>query len=209
MSSTLCRTETRLFQTDRHKNRICVRKDLPGLEVGPDICPARKPGGNRRNIVAHQYSFLVFGRFFYNRVCAHIAGDYEPVPELRQADTFAPPSTRDDASFEKQQPALDMLQEITVTQGDSAETLVVTDGVGDILQSTVSSKAKAKAMTRLRAAVTPRPTKSQKTEILGSCPGRIRSSYHDAVDQDVKDAAQWNAQRLVAAQMIGTLKVYE
>ena len=210
MWSTVCRNEEKLFNSGRlHKTRINVRRDLSGLEVGPDTFPARQPRGTRNIVVAHQYSVLAFGRFFYNRICAHIAGDYESLPELERQEATAPTSPLDDTISQEQTPALRMPLENALAPEDVAEALVATDGVGDDLQSNVSTKAKAKAMTRLRAAVTPRLNKSQKTEILGSCPKHIRSCYRDAVEQDVKDAARWSAQIYVTRNIVGNLKSSE
>jgi hypothetical protein len=77
-----CYDAQKLARGRRHCTRIHVRRDLSGLDVEPDALIKRDDKPKRRAVHVQQYSFLAFARFYYNRICSMIEGDYEPFPAL-------------------------------------------------------------------------------------------------------------------------------
>jgi len=78
-SRTLVFEEQALIQGPKSLTRIHVRSDLSGLDVLPDSFVAIE-GKNREPVVVRQYSFMAFARFYYNRICKAVDGDYDPLP---------------------------------------------------------------------------------------------------------------------------------
>ena len=68
-----------LIMGPRSRTRIHVRRDLVQLEVEPDMLVAMESGGHQP-VLVRQYSFMAFARFYYNRICKSIEGDYELLP---------------------------------------------------------------------------------------------------------------------------------
>jgi hypothetical protein len=207
----LCSDERELFQGEQQQTRIHVRVDLRGLAVKPDVFR----GGKGRQLTAHQYSFMAFARFLYNRICMITEGHYESLPNLGVA---APPiptpkleltSSGSRSSFEEQPAPVWMTPEAALAQVDPAEALVPLNPVEDTSQSDTRSRVKAKSMIRLHAAVTPLLTDSMEAEVLICCCREDRSRYREAVGQDAKNIAQWKAQRRTASLTIGVLKKHE
>lgn len=77
---TICHTEADLLEGSPHTIRICVRKSLLGLNVEPDAYVTSGDAQDQVSTRIHQYSFLAFARFYYNRICATMEGSYDRLP---------------------------------------------------------------------------------------------------------------------------------
>jgi hypothetical protein len=213
-ASTACYDEQQLVRGPRHLVRIRIRGDLSGFDIAPDAY-VNDEEKNRKPVRIHQYSSLAFARFYYNRICSTIEGDYEPPPEPKQEEITSATSPSDDASdgtetwSEEQLPAGCSPLETTRDGVDNGGALMATDVADDSLQSDTRSRGEAKTMTRLHAAVSPYLTESMEAEVLVCCPHEVRSRYRETVEQDAKHKARWEAQRHVVRLMIGALKKHE
>lgn len=58
----------------------------------PDRIVKRRGRPKRKALPIRQYSFLAFARFYYNRICSTIEGDYDPLPPL--STSKAPAASR-------------------------------------------------------------------------------------------------------------------
>jgi hypothetical protein len=99
-SSTLVFQEQVLIEGPKPITRIHVRSDLSGLDVLSDTFVAIE-GEKRGAVVVRQYSFMAFARFYYNRICKAVDGDYDPLPAPLTASvldagptTFQNPATQ-------------------------------------------------------------------------------------------------------------------
>lgn len=113
------------------------------------------------------------------------------------------------SSSEEQPTPVRTTPEASVAQVERVDALVATDVAEDTLKSKITSKARAKSMIRLQAALTPDLTEPMEAELLAGCSRRYHSRYRNAKEQDAKDTAQWDAQNHVARNIFGTLKTHE
>lgn len=87
MLSTICYTEEELSLGSRRLTRIRVRADLCGFDAEADTKLTRETAKKSKKILVQQQSFLAFARFYYNRICSAIEGDYELLPALQTVPT--------------------------------------------------------------------------------------------------------------------------
>lgn len=181
--------------------RIRIRTDLEGLGVQPDHVVNR--GGWIKRV--RQYGFLAFGRWFYNRICSAIGGDYEVLPppafnKTSYADGLERPTvpTRslNDHTIPGRAAASRSMPNHTAA-GDRVATLRP--------PSETTAEALKRHMECLRLAATP-DDPSAEPEIFTTVP-KDRSAYLSAVGQDAKDIILGLAKlRLAASALYGLEK---
>jgi len=81
------RNKEGLLRGSQNLTRIHVRKDLCGVDVQPEIFLA-VAGQEARPVAVRQYSFKAFARFYYNRICTAVEGDYECLPPQSLCDVM-------------------------------------------------------------------------------------------------------------------------
>ena len=191
--------------------RISIRDDLPGFDIAPDTY-IRNEEKDRKPIRIHQYSFLAFARFYYNRICASIEGDYKFLPGLRVAAARSSSGFGNAPGESSQKRSLRPVRsthENTPAQTDRTGSPATTSVLEDTSRLKARSKTRANLMRRLCSAVSPQPNETSRSEILLRCDPEDRSRYEEALGQNARDSALWMAQTTVARMAVGCLKGQE
>lgn len=184
--------------------RIHVRRDLMGLEVVPDIFVAMDSGG-QEPVLVRQYSFMAFARFYYNRICKSIDGDYESLPP--------PPIAMDPLSNSTLATALlsrssvsNLITRCLPSQGDSAD-----EGSGGnerVPRPEITPAHKARLLRQLHASVTPHQDPAVLPDIF-EFRGKHADLYRATLEQEVKNKILWETQHGSAISVLRALKRVE
>jgi hypothetical protein len=149
--------EQKLFMGHRQSIRIRISTGLSGLATEPRL---QGPGDEGTRFRAHQYSFLAFGRFFYNRICRCVDSDYPPLPASAIATATPIPrqviSSSSSGLRHAAEPVLILTPlDAATAENDDVGEASMRDGGEGVLLSETRSETKARLMNELRACVTP------------------------------------------------------
>ena len=184
-----------LIQGPKPLTRIHVRSDLVGLEVLPDTFVAIE-GERHHPVEVRQYSFMAFARFFYNRICKAVDGDYEwlpapPTASISHTGTTSPrsPAFRqlDPQSAVIRPPLIGPKSEVKTTSTECPSSRR-----DDIKTPDIRQELKVTLMSQLRVSVTPH--RNPKVEPKDIFTEGAWLSYVEAVDQNAKNHVLWLAQ---------------
>ena len=179
----------------RQSIRIRISTGLSGLATEPRL---QGPGDEGTRFRAHQYSFLAFGRFFYNRICRCVDSDYPPLPASAIATATPIPrqviSSSSSGLRHAAEPVLILTPlDAATAENDDVGEASMRDGGEGVLLSETRSETKARLMNELRACVTPHQDPSVEPVIF-TLTTRNRPHYLAAPDQAGKDQVLWTTQ---------------
>jgi hypothetical protein len=192
-------TPEQLLMGKEQALRIRIRTHLKGFEILPDRTIIRLG----RNLGVCQCSFLAFGRWFYNRICSVIEGDYERLPSLEVATG---------------EPGVSSLEQLDLVWFSVEAALAQINGSGsgptsetgnDTRNAAIRPQTAENMMCRLCDSLTPRVDLKPESRSIVFSRREDQSKYDAAVGQAAKDQAWWSAQIYTARQVVGTLKSKE
>jgi len=179
LHSTTIYNEAELLGGSASSQRIHVRKDLSGFETLEDTKVDHDHGNKRKSVVIQQYSFMAFARFYYNRICSTIDGDYEKIP--MSIESALPPVDAGNSL----QPA--MIEETGSAVGQARNDRIQID-LEDEQSSHAETDAEArlKLMALFRVAITPHHLTSAIPEVFAYATKSL-PAYVEAADPETKD----------------------